>query len=377
MTVIGRLLNESSRAPGEVEAILAWTLGQVGRIEHGKIVVKVVDTDTHGSHGFAFGNHRRPKWVGRYRYGVRLAIATGTTHFDFPRVCFHSAAAKKLAHGNSPEHYWGHIFDLYDAGERRFGRWPIYTIHDWREDLVHLAAHEFQHILSFDRADQVLVSEIRCELTAERVLDQWRRDLPLKGGTTTTTAHPPSVTLAKMGDGTAWHILAGIVTDDIAKTACGIRRVPVDVEAGIDGRAVRHRGANVCANCRIQTDNKQGDTTMPSSTLNAALQKEAGKAARSTETEGKSEGGVATKTRGEKARGEMSAIKAAEMILRLEGKPLKVKEITERILAMTETRLGGKTPSATVGAILAVDSKKPGSVFRRTKPGTYTIRKGK
>lgn len=85
---------------------------------------------------------------------------------------------------------------------------------------------------------------------------------------------------------------------------------------------------------------------------------------------------TADKTKAKK-RGKVSALAAAETVLREEGKPLHVKEITKRIQAMPDTKLGGKTPEATVGAILAVNVKKTGSPFRRTKPSTYAIRKGK
>lgn len=203
--------------------------------------------------------------------------------------------------------------------------------------------------------------------------------------------------LAKIGNGNAWHILAGHVTDDIMKTYCGLRGVPTTFEPGIDARAVRHRGANVCANCRDQLAHNQKEDSMSSITndLQACASEAADSAASEAaheatpkpgEAEGgssrASKGGTATKPKRQtrssaKGGGKLSAIKAAEEILRKEGKPLHVKELTEKILAMPNTKLGGKTPDATVGAILAVNSKTPGSVFRRTKPGTYAIRKGK
>jgi hypothetical protein len=198
-----------------------------------------------------------------------------------------------------------------------------------------------------------------------------------------------TITLAKMGDGSVWHVLAGHVTDDVMKTSCGIRRAPTETDPGIDARAVRHRGANVCANCRNQlTHNNEGGTTV--SSITEDLHEQAGKAAAGGKTDddgakadGKKDGGTATATAtkprssGRKGKTKLSAIAAAEQVLRAEGKPLHVKELTEKILAMPDTKLGGKTPDATVGAILAVNIKKSDTVFRRTKPGTYAIRKGK
>jgi hypothetical protein len=195
-----------------------------------------------------------------------------------------------------------------------------------------------------------------------------------------------TITLAKMGDGSVWHILAGHVTDDVMKTSCGIRRAPTETDPGIDARAVRHRGANVCANCRNQltTTTKEAPPCPASPTTYRSRQARPQPAAdRPTAPRPTAKGGTATATAakprssGRKGKTKLSAIAAAEQVLRAEGKPLHVKELTERILAMPETKLGGKTPDATVGAILAVNIKKSDSVFRRTKPGTYAIRKGK
>jgi len=37
-------------------------------------------------------------------------------------------------------------------------------------------------------------------------------------------------------------------------------------------------------------------------------------------------------------------------------------------------RLAGKTPGATIAAMLAVENQKPDGLFVRTAPGTYTLR---
>jgi hypothetical protein len=55
---------------------------------------------------------------------------------------------------------------------------------------------------------------------------------------------------------------------------------------------------------------------------------------------------------------------------------LKTSDIVTRVLAHPGVRLEGKTPAATIAAMLAVSEKK-GGPFRRTAPGTYTLRAGK
>ena len=37
-------------------------------------------------------------------------------------------------------------------------------------------------------------------------------------------------------------------------------------------------------------------------------------------------------------------------------------------------RLAGKTPVATIAAMLAVENRKPDGLFVRVAPGTYTLR---
>jgi len=56
------------------------------------------------------------------------------------------------------------------------------------------------------------------------------------------------------------------------------------------------------------------------------------------------------------------------------AEPLKSAEIARRVLEANEVRLAGKTPAATVAAMLAVESKKRSGLFMRTAPGTYMLR---
>ena len=60
-------------------------------------------------------------------------------------------------------------------------------------------------------------------------------------------------------------------------------------------------------------------------------------------------------------------------ILRKAGEPLHANEIAKRVLASGRcVGLKGKTPKATISAMLAVGSK-PGGPFTRVDKGTYTL----
>jgi hypothetical protein len=68
-----------------------------------------------------------------------------------------------------------------------------------------------------------------------------------------------------------------------------------------------------------------------------------------------------------------SAKEVAIDVLREAGEPLQVKEIAKRVLASGRCAgLKGKTPEATISAMLAVGSK-PGGPFARVDKGTYTL----
>jgi restriction system protein len=72
----------------------------------------------------------------------------------------------------------------------------------------------------------------------------------------------------------------------------------------------------------------------------------------------------------------MSALDAAANVLGAAGTPLRVDEITARMLAEGLWSSAGKTPTATVHAQLASDIKRRGneSRFVRTAPGTFGLR---
>ncbi len=68
-----------------------------------------------------------------------------------------------------------------------------------------------------------------------------------------------------------------------------------------------------------------------------------------------------------------SAKQVAIDVLRAAGEPLHTKEITKRVIdSGRSSGLKGKTPEATVAALLAVGSK-PGGSFKRVDKATYTL----
>jgi restriction system protein len=66
---------------------------------------------------------------------------------------------------------------------------------------------------------------------------------------------------------------------------------------------------------------------------------------------------------------------AAHAILRQAGKPLHYSEITDRALAANLLETAGKTPHATMGALLYTDTLKPETRFRRgDEKGTFVLK---
>lgn len=71
-----------------------------------------------------------------------------------------------------------------------------------------------------------------------------------------------------------------------------------------------------------------------------------------------------------------SAKQLAIEMLASAGKPLRAKELAKQIIESGRcSGLKGKTPEATISAMLAVGSK-PGGPFMRVEKGTYTLADG-
>jgi hypothetical protein len=61
-------------------------------------------------------------------------------------------------------------------------------------------------------------------------------------------------------------------------------------------------------------------------------------------------------------------------VLRGKRSGMKTSEIIERVLATEGVKLGGKTPGATISAILAVEAAKEDGLIERVAPGTFRLR---
>jgi restriction system protein len=69
----------------------------------------------------------------------------------------------------------------------------------------------------------------------------------------------------------------------------------------------------------------------------------------------------------------MTFLDAAYEILKRAGQPLHYAEITARTLAAGLLDTRGQTPEATMGSRLYVDTKRPGSRFRRVSRGIFAL----
>jgi HB1, ASXL, restriction endonuclease HTH domain len=70
----------------------------------------------------------------------------------------------------------------------------------------------------------------------------------------------------------------------------------------------------------------------------------------------------------------VSARAAAVAALKGKRNGLPTSEIIDAVLATRGVKLGGKTPGATVSAILAVEAAKPEGVVVRVSPGVFKLR---
>lgn len=68
----------------------------------------------------------------------------------------------------------------------------------------------------------------------------------------------------------------------------------------------------------------------------------------------------------------ISAKEAARQVLAAAAGPLNIKVICERVLAKENLALKGKTPDATIAAVLHVAAKK-GDLFRKTGRGIFEL----
>lgn len=72
----------------------------------------------------------------------------------------------------------------------------------------------------------------------------------------------------------------------------------------------------------------------------------------------------------------VSGKEALRRVLAKRGEPMRIKELVPAALRLA-TGMKGRTPEATLSAMLAVENKKPDGLFVRTAPGVYGLRDAK
>jgi hypothetical protein len=179
-----RFLHEHERDPVEVERLVVFAIAQAVRVPPLAIRVLAPGRRDYPT-GVAYLTHW-PDWS-RKLYPQRaskirqsmfaITVRTVTDHADCLgelRVCWHATAAR-AAYRDAPDsvEYQPEVVAAYARGERKYGSWPIYVTHDWREAFLHTFAHELSHVLQWERGGRR--SEVQCETFAVRVLEAWRQ----------------------------------------------------------------------------------------------------------------------------------------------------------------------------------------------------------
>jgi hypothetical protein len=188
MSRVLRLKHQHQRSPQEVEALARFVVSRVkGHLP--PLAVLCTQGGRDYPRGLAWLGEW-PHWAlelyprkSRLRdamYAIMVNIVTDRAPcLGHPRVCWHSTKICKafLSNPDSPEYQPG-IANLYYQGETKYGRWPIFITHDWREAFVHTFAHEVCHVLQAERGTRY--SEVECEAFAHSVLVQYRWDYDKK-----------------------------------------------------------------------------------------------------------------------------------------------------------------------------------------------------
>lgn len=173
-----RYLHQHERDQADVERLVAFAAEPLKR-NIGPIVLPVkVRASNHATpSGVAYGRGSIPRWAGRASYAVTLSVPVDgpDVQYGWPRICYHASDLQDsyVAPEGVPDPVkaaawqvhlttWRlKIVEAAAGGATRYGRWPIYFVDDWREGLVHLAAHELRHVAQFVNGRSL--SEVDCE----------------------------------------------------------------------------------------------------------------------------------------------------------------------------------------------------------------------
>lgn len=176
-----RFVHAHERDQAEVERLVAFAGEPLARsIGPVLVAVKVQASKHEANSGCAYPQGDTPRWAGRARYATTLSVPVDRPEVRYgqPRVCYHASSLRdtykaptgvpdvvKSAAWQVHSTLWHMgIAEAFAAGATHHGRWPIYYVLDWREGLIHLAAHELRHVAQF--ANGRRRSEVDCETFA-------------------------------------------------------------------------------------------------------------------------------------------------------------------------------------------------------------------
>lgn len=166
-------IHDHDRDVAEVEEIVGFALAPLDRALEGvPVAVKIVEPNGTADIHTGWASSGGRKWAGRVKHVIILKLPDERiAKYGVPRVCYHAFDYER--HG-SPRSFDKRVALLYEYGHAKFKRWPIYVVNDWREALVHIAAHEGRHIAQYvnDRSR----SEVDCEEFALARLIAWREE---------------------------------------------------------------------------------------------------------------------------------------------------------------------------------------------------------
>lgn len=337
---IAFIRHDSRRPVDEAEEIIRFAYAQTGGID-GSIAIwfkREHRDEQRGYRGYARdGERRKAKWQRRARFSISLQIpADPWRWYGRPHICGHADAWR--TNDTLP----AAVAAAHAAGQARYGRWPI-------------------------RRRQG--TEVQCEEFSARVLNAWRLEQRYRY-LAAADAGPPGHDLTNAtGEGMV------LVPDDPKEVT--MSTATLDKPATETGNAAGDTGDGKTLDEQLRDEITpiKGATIVKAGGRTVEKKKETGGGSSKTRAGGKRAGGKRTAAKATKKKSDrISAIAAAEIVLQRAHGPLHVHDITERILAMPGTGLKGKTPEASVGAILAVNAKKRDSVFKRTAPSTYTLK---
>lgn len=178
-----RFKHDHERDPAVVEELAQFAISRAFGVP--PLAVRVLRPRNHNyPTGRAYWGSSRPDWAlrlyprssPRQRDMQAITVITVTDDSELlgrPHVCWHASRARDYRYQDPDTyHEQPEVLAAYGRGETKFGRWPIYTVHNWEEAFLRTFAHELSHAVQATRDRGQ--SEVLCETFAARTLDEWR-----------------------------------------------------------------------------------------------------------------------------------------------------------------------------------------------------------